>query len=173
MLDGINGQAGSYVIFILIIFLINKIFLALSIVLIIATIFILILNFNNKLYLGSTGTLVLGFSISSLFIKSHNIYEVFYADEIFLIMIIPGLDLVRLAFTRLLNKKHPFKPDINHIHHLVIANLSFINSFLFLQVILIFPYLLFLILKNFIFTLIIVLFTYILLIYFLKKNEKK
>jgi len=172
MLDGINGQAGSYVIFILIIFVINKIFLPLSIILIVATIFILILNFNNKLYLGSTGTLVLGFLISNLFIKSHNIYEVFYADEIFLIMIIPGLDLVRLAFTRLLNRKHPFKPDRNHIHHLVIKNFSFIYSFLFMQAILIFPYLLFLTLKNFIFTLIIVLFSYILLIYFLKKNEK-
>jgi hypothetical protein len=172
MLDGINGQAGSYVIVILIIFVINKIFLPLSIILIVATIFILILNFNNKLYLGSTGTLVLGFLISNLFIKSHNIYEVFYADEIFLIMIIPGLDLVRLAFTRLLNRKHPFKPDRNHIHHLVINNFSFIYSFFFMQVILIFPYLLFLILKNFILTFIIVLFTYIFLIYFLKKNEK-
>jgi UDP-GlcNAc:undecaprenyl-phosphate GlcNAc-1-phosphate transferase len=172
MIDGINGQAGSYVIFILIIFVINKIFLTLSIILIVATIFILILNFNNKLYLGSTGTLVLGFLISDLFIKSHNIYEVFYADEIFLIMIIPGLDLFRLALTRLLNRKHPFKPDRDHIHHLAIKNFSFINSFLFMQVILIFPYLLFLILKNFIFTIIIVLFTYIFLIYFLKKNEK-
>ena len=172
MLDGINGQAGSYVIFILIIFVINKIFLALSIILIIATIFILILNFNNKLYLGSTGTLVLGFLISDLFIRSHNIYEIFYADEIFLIMIMPGLDLVRLAFTRLLNRKHPFKPDRNHIHHLIIKNFSFIYSFFLMQIILIFPYLLFLVLKNFIFTLIVVLFNYILLIYFLKKNEK-
>lgn len=172
MLDGINGQAGSYLIFILIIFAINKIFLVLSIILIVATIFILILNFNNKLYLGSTGTLVLGFLISNLFIKSHNIYEVFYADEIFLIMIIPGLDLVRLAFARLLNRKHPFKPDRNHIHHLVINNFSFIYSFLLMQIILIFPYLLFLALKNFILTFIIVLFIYIFFIYFLKKNEK-
>ena len=67
MLDGINGQASSYLIFILIIFIFNKIFLTLSIILIVATIFILILNFNNKLYLGSTGTLVLGFLISNLF----------------------------------------------------------------------------------------------------------
>ena len=87
-------------------------------------------------------------------------------------MIIPGLDLVRLAFTRLLNRKHPFKPDRNHIHHLVIKNFSFINSFLFMQAILIFPYLLFLILENFIFTLIIVLSIYNLIIYFLQKNEK-
>ena len=172
MLDGINGQAGSYVIFILIIFIVNKVFLMLSIILLIATIFILILNFKNKLYLGSTGTLVLGFLISDLFIKSHNTYEVFYADEIFLIMIIPGFDLVRLAFARLLNRKHPFKPDRNHIHHLAIKNFSFIYSFFLIQIILIIPYLLFLVSKNFIFTLIVVVFTYILLIYFLKKNEK-
>jgi UDP-GlcNAc:undecaprenyl-phosphate GlcNAc-1-phosphate transferase len=172
MLDGINGQATTYLIFVLIIFIVNKLFIPLSIILLIAAIFILILNFRNQLYLGSTGTLVLGFIISDLFIKSHNIYQAFNADEIFLIMIIPGLDMVRLAVTRIWNKKHPFEPDRNHIHHLVIKNFNFINTFLIVQIILIFPYGLFIFLKNFYITLLIVLFIYTISICLLKKYEK-
>jgi UDP-GlcNAc:undecaprenyl-phosphate GlcNAc-1-phosphate transferase len=173
MLDGINGQASSYVIFILLIFIINKLFTFLSVLLLISIVFILVHNFKNKLYLGSTGTLVLGFLIASLFIKSHNIHQTLQADEIFLIMIIPGLDLVRLALKRILNKKHPFEPDRDHIHHLAIKKFNFVYAFLLVQIILIFPYLLFLILRDSIITLVIVLFIYSTTIYMLKKNEKK
>jgi hypothetical protein len=34
-------------------------------------------------------------------------------------MCIPGYELLRLAFVRLLKKKHPFYPDRNHMHHLI------------------------------------------------------
>ena len=35
------------------------------------------------------------------------------SDEIFLIMMIPGFELVRLAVQRLYHKRHPFSQTIN------------------------------------------------------------
>ena len=39
-------------------------------------------------------------------------------------MLIPGLDLVRLFFSRILNNKKFFVSDLNHIHHILIKNNS-------------------------------------------------
>ena len=75
--------------------------------LIISLIFILILNFNNKTYLGDSGSLFLGFLIAFIFIKSYNLGNKFYADEIFLIMSIPGYELLRLSIERIIKKDYP------------------------------------------------------------------
>ena len=40
-------------------------------------------------------------------------------EEVFILLIIPGLDMFRLFLERILNKKNPFKPDRNHFHHLL------------------------------------------------------
>ena len=80
------------------------------------------------MFMGDSGTMLLAFIISYLFIKSHNSYGKFYADEIFLIMMIPGIELVRLAVSRLLNKKHPFSPDRNHIHHIMLNKFNFTKN---------------------------------------------
>jgi UDP-GlcNAc:undecaprenyl-phosphate GlcNAc-1-phosphate transferase len=117
MFDGINLQCGSYSLFILLIFL----FLSKNIAIIyfiIPLIFFLLLNNSNKCFLGNSGSALLAFIISVLAIKFYN-SGFLYADDIFLLMCIPGYDLLRLAFVRLLHKKHPFYPDRNHIHHLL------------------------------------------------------
>jgi UDP-GlcNAc:undecaprenyl-phosphate GlcNAc-1-phosphate transferase len=117
MFDGINLQCGSYslLIFIIFLFFIKNIFF---LYFIIPLIFFLILNYLDKCFLGNSGSALLAFIISVLCIKLHNINR-FYADDIFLLMCIPGYELLRLAFVRLLEKKHPFYPDRNHIHHLI------------------------------------------------------
>lgn len=117
MFDGINLQCGSYslLIFIIFLFFIKNIFF---LYFIIPLIFFLILNYSDKCFLGNSGSALLAFIISVLCIKLHNINK-FYADDIFLLMCIPGYELLRLAFVRLLEKKHPFYPDRNHIHHLI------------------------------------------------------
>ena len=38
-----------------------------------------------------------------------NFDNFFYGDEVFIILIIPAIDMLRLFYLRLLNKKHPFK----------------------------------------------------------------
>tara|TARA_B100000242_G_scaffold289120_1_gene258409 strand:- start:2621 stop:3613 length:993 start_codon:yes stop_codon:yes gene_type:complete len=171
MLDGINGQAGTYSIYILIIFLVLNINLVFSITLIISLIFFLYFNFKDKIFLGDSGTILLGFIISYLFIKSYNMSPRISSDEIFLIMMIPGFELVRLAVQRLYHKRHPFSPDDKHIHHLLLNKLNFYKSYFLIQLLLIFPFLSYLLIKNSLISLIITILFYALIIFkFSKKN---
>lgn len=170
MLDGINGQAGCYTIFIslLMIFLnINNIFF---VGLIILMLIFLYFNFKEKMFLGDSGSILLSFLISYFFIKSYNQGASIYSDEIFLIMMIPGLELLRLALQRLYEKKHPFSPDSNHIHHLVLNKTSFFNSFMCIQILLIFPFIFYLLISNSFISFILSLIVYIYLIFKLSNN---
>ena len=69
----------------------------------------------------------------------HNINQKITADEIFVLMMLPGLDMTRLFVQRLLNKKNPFIRDRNHFHHLLHDNYGYSHSikilslFIFLQ----------------------------------------
>jgi UDP-GlcNAc:undecaprenyl-phosphate GlcNAc-1-phosphate transferase len=101
------------------------------------------------MFLGNSGSLLLSYIIGFFFIKSYNVNSTFYVDEIFLIMMIPGIELLRLAILRILNKKHPFKADRNHIHHIIINNKTLLFTFLIIQILLMFPFILFLYFKNF------------------------
>ena len=134
---------------------------------IINLIFFLILNFKNKAYLGDSGTLLAGFLISYIFVKNYNvnIYENFSADEIFLIMSIPGFELLRLALKRIIQKKHPFKADRFHIHHLLSNKLDIKFTYLTVQLLLIFPYTVYLISKSFYISVLLSISLYFLFVY--------
>ncbi len=120
MFDGINLQVGSYSILVLFIFSLKLVFLNFNLILIVALLFFLYLNYKNKAYLGESGVQLLGFIISYIVIKSYNFeLGLFYIEEIFIIMALPGLDLFRLFCIRLLKGKHPFKGDMQHLHHLL------------------------------------------------------
>ena len=45
-------------------------------------------------------------------------------------MLIPGIDMFRLFILILKNKKNPFSPDRNHIHHLLQNNLGYKKAML-------------------------------------------
>ena len=87
-------------------------------------------------------------------------------------MIIPGLDLLRVAVSRIILGKHPFSADNEHLHYLLLKKLGYIKTFFAIQIIVILPYLSneYLSLKNSIFLAIIF---YITLLIFgsLKKKE--
>ena len=137
--------------------------------LIICLITFLILNLRNKSYLGDSGSLSLSFLVSYVFIKSYQLKNNFlYADEIFLVMCIPGYELLRLTITRIIKRKSPFEADNNHIHHLLIKKIKFKYTFIIIQFLLIFPYIFFLLNKNFLISLIISLFLYCFIILFCK-----
>jgi len=171
MLDGINGQVGTYSILLFSILSLNLQFTLLISIFILSIIFFLYLNFKNKSFLGDSGTLFLGYVISYFFIKVYNANIINYSEEIFLIMSITGFELLRLAISRILKKKHPFSPDRNHIHHIFIKKISFIKTFILIQLLLLFPYLLFLFSRNFLISFIISLSCYItFIIIFSKKN---
>ena len=139
MFDGVDGQVGLYSLFLfnLILLLVGNNHLL--IFLIIGVITFLFLNFKKKCFLGDNGTLLLGFIFSFLMIKLYNQNIIYHADKIFLIMIIPGLDMLRLFTERLSNKKNPFKGDTNHLHHLLIANIGYYKAIIFVQFIIVLP----------------------------------
>jgi UDP-GlcNAc:undecaprenyl-phosphate GlcNAc-1-phosphate transferase len=163
MLDGINGQAATYGLFLFFILLSKSILPLLIIVLIISLLSFLFLNLNSKTYLGDSGSLTLGFLLSYIFVKSYSLNK-FYADEIFLIMSIPGYDLLRLALTRIFKKKHPFRADNFHMHHLLIKKVNFFKTYFLLQILMLSPYLLYKLLNSFYFAFFLSLFAYSLLI---------
>jgi len=171
MLDGINCQVAAYVSFILIIFIAKGILIYLSFLLLISVFAFSILNFQNKIYFGDSGTLVLGFIISYFFLKTYNVQNAFYADEIFLIMCIPGYELLRLFFKRIYLRKNPFQPDQNHIHHLLLKKFDYAKTFILIQLVLVFPYLLLYILNNFFISFFLSTFLYLSLIINVSKNN--
>lgn len=79
---------------------------------------------HDKIFMGDTGSLTLGFILSLMAIK----YSMFKgaANEsvdgaplltAFSMLLVPCLDVVRVVVRRLQRKAHPFKPDRTHLHH--------------------------------------------------------
>jgi UDP-GlcNAc:undecaprenyl-phosphate GlcNAc-1-phosphate transferase len=172
MFDGIDLQAASYVIVILIIFIVKSILVNLSVVLIFSILLFLYYNYSKKSYLGNSGVLFLGFLVSYFFIKANNLNpKIFNADEIFIIMLLPGLDMFRLFFYRIFNRRHPFKGDRKHIHHLLLNIFSEKQTYLILQGFIIFSIIGYYLSYYKFYFIIILLFTYFFLInLLLKKN---
>ena len=63
MFDGINMQAATYSVIIFVIFIIKDIYIHLSIILIFSLIVFLFFNFQNKMFLGDSGTHLLAFVV--------------------------------------------------------------------------------------------------------------
>ena len=171
MLDGINGQAATYSIYILILFIFYNINLSLSVSFILALLIFLYFNFKDKMFLGDSGTILLGFIISYFFVKSYNLGTKIFSDEIFLIMMIPGYELVRLAVQRMLKKKHPFSPDNAHIHHLLSKRVKFFDCYLYIQLLIIFPFAFYYITSSSLISLLTSSIIYISLIFLISKKK--
>lgn len=155
MFDGINLQCGIYALLILVILKLNYLDTIIFNGLILSILTFLYLNFNNKCFLGNNGSHIISFIISYFFIKGYNTGIEFKADSIFIMMMIPGFELLRLAVIRVINKKHPFEADKNHLHHLLIAKLNFFKTTIIQQSLIFLPILLsFIFINNFLIILI-------------------
>ena len=173
--DGINGQS-------LIFFIIVFGYLSLQsplqlfyLILIFICVFILFLNLKNKVFLGDSGIYLLGSILVILLIYEHNIFKTIkFADEIFLLLILPGVDLLRLTLMRMINGKSAFYGDRNHIQHLLIKRCSLLFSNFILFSVSVIPVILFSYFKlSFFLVFFIFLVIYIFLIQFLNSNDKK
>ena len=171
--DGINGQS-------CLIFLISFSYLFIKsdmhyfyIISIILILFILFLNISNKIFLGDGGIYLLSIILSSSLIYEHNIQKnIIFADEIFFLLLLPGLDLLRLTLKRLLSFKNPFLGDRDHIHHLLINRYSLKVTNLILFFTSIIPIILFSVFTiNFFLVFFIFLVIYVFLIKILKSND--
>ena len=120
MFDGINLQLICFSAFIFIIFILNNYFPIFFILILICLSFLGILNYKNKLFLGDGGCYLLSSIIGCTFIYQYKYFENFlYGDQIFIILLIPSIDMLRLFIVRTIKKKNPFKGDFDHLHHIV------------------------------------------------------
>lgn len=83
---------------------------------------------KNKLFMGDTGSLIVGFTISILTItvcrtplpEGHFLYMKAIPAVAIAILIFPLIDLLRVFSLRIVRGSSPFKPDRRHIHHILI-----------------------------------------------------
>ena len=85
----------------------------------VSLIFTIIPNLFGKLFIGNTGVNFLSIIFSMIFIDLYN-KNFLKFDEIIILTIIPCIDTIRVSIERFINKKSPFEPDKNHLHHLMI-----------------------------------------------------
>jgi len=118
--DGANGVAISLCIFFITTLGIERgSFLNSEFIIIITLLTLLILNINNKLFIGNSGCFVLGIYIPLQYIYNYNVNNLILCDKIFIIFLIPGLDMTRLVIERLYNSKSIFYGDLEHLHHIL------------------------------------------------------
>jgi UDP-N-acetylmuramyl pentapeptide phosphotransferase/UDP-N-acetylglucosamine-1-phosphate transferase len=84
---------------------------------------------KNKLFMGDTGSLMIGLIISTLVIK-FNEFNIIHNSEFvigaapavsFAIIIVPLIDTLKVMSIRIYKGKSPFTPDNNHIHHRILV----------------------------------------------------
>jgi len=134
LIDGINGLAGGLAVIIsatfgILFWQMNQVNLAIFAFAMGGAVGgFLVFNFQNKIFMGDTGSLTIGL-ISGIFSMkfielSHEtnfLFKPTFAPVFaFAILIIPLFDTLRVISIRLFNRKSPFHGDRNHVHHFLI-----------------------------------------------------
>ncbi len=139
MFDGINLQSCNYSI---IIFCSILIFYSSSLMLKIILIAIFTygyLNYQNRSFLGDSGSLLIAFLVGYFFIKLYNMGVINYTDEVVIYMLVPGIDLIRLFFKRIYIKRNPLSSDRFHLHHLLLSKYSYKKTIIILTSLILLP----------------------------------
>ena len=118
MSDGHNGLASFIALSWFLYFLTYKSPIYFFLIPLIICIFLIfIFNIKSKIFLGDSGNFFISVFFASLVINQNNITNNFFAEEIFILFMLPGIDMLRLFILRIINKKNPFKGDRQHLHH--------------------------------------------------------
>jgi len=146
LIDGIDGLAGSFgllssICFGVLFYKLNMYaYVILAVSLSGSLLGFLRYNFSikNKIFMGDTGSLILGFLVSFFSIKYITINSSYAYDSklendapliVMVILILPLFDTLRMFTIRLFSGKSPFKGDRNHFHHILLdLGLSHWNS---------------------------------------------
>lgn len=138
LIDGIDGLASMvgiviFSVFGVIFFFLDRLF-SMGICILMVGSLLAFLRFNlstdRKIFMGDTGSLILGFLIACLTIRLFSLDHTtlrslpFQLENlpvlVMAILIIPVFDTTRVFTIRMINGKAPFSADRNHIHHLLI-----------------------------------------------------
>jgi UDP-GlcNAc:undecaprenyl-phosphate/decaprenyl-phosphate GlcNAc-1-phosphate transferase len=124
LIDGLDGLAGVISLVILVSFFYigvmndDQFLIIIPSLFIIPLIIFIIFNWHPaKIFLGDSGSLMIGLVISLLSIKSLE-----YIEPISILFIagIPIIDSIFVFSRRLINGGSPFTPDKNHMHHIIL-----------------------------------------------------
>ena len=168
-IDGYNGVSISIAIYWTIFLLLSSInvkyfyiFLTLSIV--------YLYNIRGSLFLGNSGTSILTIFFSLSLISDYNLTGKIFADEILFLLFFPGIDMIRVTFQRIINKKKIYTADKSHFHHYLLKNnFRYIWQAMFFLTVL--PLVILNIVENTFSTLILSTLIYIFVFFFLVKNQ--
>jgi len=155
-IDGINGLASTVGLsFFLYLIIKNPLILNLYYFFIISLLFFLFINTKYKVFLGDSGNYLISICIAMILLKENSDQPtLYYAEEIFLLLLIPGLDMLRLFIVRIFNKNNPFKGDHNHLHHRLFDKFGNLKTVLIYLVIINLPIYIFFISQEFLYSLI-------------------
>ena len=173
MYDGTNLQVTLPSILIMAFFFYVSNFLDyFSLTILISLLFFSILNFQNKLFLGDNGSLILSFIISYIIIKFYNQNIIVYTEEVCLLLLLPIIDLLRLFITRIADGKNPFLPDKNHLHHLLLRRFKYQNTLFILFGLYLIPVIFGIFTKKYLLFIVFQILIYLIIVIFLKKKFK-
>ena len=124
LMDGINLTTGIFLLskLLLVYFIFEKTIFDKHLILLLIFPLILFLFFNaiGKVYLGTGGTCILALFISLIIIyKANNYPNLLSATHILALLLIPGLDMIRVFLIRFFKNGKIFTPDKRHLHHLM------------------------------------------------------
>lgn len=135
LIDGVDGLAGSLGLLTSVIFGIyfyyagQTLYAIMALALSGSLVGFLIYNFHPaRIFMGDTGSLLIGLINSILVIKFINIASdptsaipLASAPALgFAVLIVPLFDTIRVVGLRIINRRSPFWPDRNHIHHFLL-----------------------------------------------------
>ena len=173
-IDGINGVALSVCIYFLFIQgFARGVYLNFEILIIITLLLCLILNLKNISFLGNSGISALSILISLSYIREYNINQTLLCDEIFLIFLIPGIDMTRLVFSRIISGKSISDADLNHLHHYFLNFVDKKYVFIVYLIASIIPYLISKFLTDYLLVILISMTLYSLILIILTRMPKK
>ena len=136
LIDGVDGLAGSLGVLTMLIFGIyfytidQLVYSVMAFAMAGSVVSFLIFNFSPaKIFMGDTGSLLLGLVNSILVIKFINLAGTAAPGSIaieaapaigFAILMVPLFDTLRVFGLRILDRRSPFSPDRNHVHHFLL-----------------------------------------------------
>lgn len=169
--DGKNGVALIVAIIFIVILTTekNKItnldFLILSVLII-----CLYFNLKNLSFLGNSGSAALSVFISLNYIFEYNSKSTLKCDEIFLIFLIPGMDMTRLVIERIFNGKSISHGDLNHLHHYIGSSFQDKYIFIIYGILTLIPYMTSFLIESYLVLILGNILFYLSTIFFLKKK---
>ena len=128
LIDGLDGLSGLIAIIIFLSFLVigiknnDQFLITIPILFITSLVVFLFYNwYPAKVFLGDSGSLMIGLTISLMAIRSLNYIE---PISILYITAVPIIDALFVYLRRLLDGKSPFQADKLHCHHILLTHLN-------------------------------------------------